>query len=224
MKVKETIKKKSPVGGSIQNALKWVNSKSYFYNSDTLASKLVPIIESGFDLCVDYSKEDVLLSMAEYEEIFLLSDIEQKIYGFGMCTRLKGLGILYLGKICIHKEQQGLGYGRQLLDLMLERMNPSMICAKTQNPLVMKLFESLGVTYPFDRSYDSPLGKNILVELLNGTVLRKSQINEELLIRGIIRNAYVGRLGAYPSPVNERHKGINRDAGDAYLICTHLKS
>lgn len=224
MKVKQVIKKNPHSSSSLQNTLKWVNSKKYLYDSVTLATKLVPIITSGFDLCVNYSIQDVLLSMEKYEETFLLTDIVQNIYGFGMCTRLKEMDILYLGKICIQKEQQGLGYGRKLLSLLLKRMNPSMICAKTQNPLVMRLFEKLGATYPFDKTYDSPLGKNILVELVQKTILERGDISEELLTNGIIRNAYNGRLGRYPSAVYTRHMGINRDEGDAYLICTKLNT
>jgi hypothetical protein len=127
--------------------------------------------------------------------------------------------LLYLSKICFCKTMIGKKCGKKLMTLVIDRFNPVVISAMTQNPAVLHLLSSNALlSFPFTSDYSSKLGASIVDTMIANDFMSLADIANFDDHSGIIKNKYGHRLGDYPSTDIEEYNTLNRDNGDAYLI------
>ncbi|MBK8516589.1 MAG: hypothetical protein IPL55_10010 [Saprospiraceae bacterium] len=188
-----------------------------------LAISIGKIADDGFGMDMDFDVDHAKVSILSSDVVCLLhSSKEKKLCGFALLRMAKlqpSKTLIYLSKICFCKTMIGKKCGKKLMTLVIDRFNPAVISAMTQNPAVLHLLSSNALlSFPFTADYTSKLGASIVDSMIANDFMSLADIANFDDLTGIIKNKYGHRLGDYPSTDIDEYNTLNRDNGDSYLI------
>lgn len=203
---------------TITTTFSWEQTSLSTFDESDFCYQLSEITEDGFGVTMNFNIPDVMFHANKNNIRYTLRDSKGEISGFFFGNVSEQ--IFYLSKVCISQKVQSQGYGHLLFNELMTYNNSDvkLICAISQNPGIIKLMRKFGgKIFPFDESYSSVLGLEILLNLTSNGVINQSKLDKIELSTGIIRDLYQKKLGIYKYNKQDNSE-LNRERGDAFLI------
>ncbi|MEV0357673.1 GNAT family N-acetyltransferase [Nocardia sp. NPDC050697] len=183
-----------------------------------------------------WSPERIEATVRRSRILGLLESSDGTINGYALYSvptaRLHSRSLMWEESICVRKSMQGNGYAGAALTEALAELHAcdiGWVAGRTQNPIVMHRYSTLGTIYPFEVPYNSPRGRAVadfLQANINGVATARFERQS-----GICRSVYRERiLGDYPwNPQGHFESqltshGFHREKGDAVAIVAELRT
>jgi hypothetical protein len=199
--------------------------------SNSFYKNISKITNDGFGIKMNFEKQAIRQTVEASTHAYLLyheTNQSRRIVGFTFLKVLPGEdgSIVELSKVCLAKRAQKRGQSSILKNAIIFDFDVSILTAKSQNTSVMHLIRKGDqVCFPFDKSYDTNQGQQVLDILSRNTLFTNADSQVFDMQSGVIQARYGGRLGDHQVAGDSKYSaGLNRDRGDAYLITSLFKT